>query len=96
MDTGPSRPVLLPAYQAEPPVLDGQLQISLGYFTQEPLAARFVAHLHSLDINARAEPDYERLGPYHWLEVPMPAAGPAELRALDWPAPPPDVSPADC
>ena len=52
-------------YEAEP----GKIRISLGYFTQEALAKKFVDHVLAQGFDARLQHEYYILGPYSWMEV---------------------------
>lgn len=53
---------------------DRRIYISLGYFTQEALAAKYVAHLLERDIKARSRDDYRDIGPHDWMEMSVNAA----------------------
>ena len=63
---------------------DGAMRISLGYFTQEELAAKFMEHLKSLGVVARSRPEYRPLGPYSWMEIPPGQADMAALTGRNW------------
>ncbi len=47
----------------------GEMRISLGYFIQEALAARFAAHLLSRGIEANSRVEYRVMGPFDWMEA---------------------------
>ncbi|NKB61164.1 MAG: hypothetical protein GKR95_03155 [Gammaproteobacteria bacterium] len=63
---------------------DGLIRISLGYFTQEGLAEKFLTHLLSTGIEAKSSPDYRQLGPFHWLEVRMSDGSQVLLESQSW------------
>lgn len=48
---------------------EGKARISLGYFTQEELAGKYVEYLNGLGIDARSQPEYRTLGPFDWMDV---------------------------
>ncbi|MDD9875033.1 MAG: SPOR domain-containing protein [Gammaproteobacteria bacterium] len=53
----------------EPDPADRKIYISLGYFTQEELAAKYVTHLLARDIKASSRDDYRDIGPHDWMEM---------------------------
>lgn len=63
---------------------DGRTRISLGYFTQESLASRFVAHMQSLGVEAESRVSYRELGPLNWLETSIDPLRSEELLAHAW------------
>lgn len=63
---------------------NGEARISLGYFTQEELAAKFVNYLASQDIEAKSQPEYRTLGPYDWMDVTLKSTSRWELLERDW------------
>ena len=65
-------------------VADGSTRISLGYFTQEELATKFMAYLDSLDIAASSQAEYRRLGPFNWMEIPPDQVDSATITGRNW------------
>ena len=63
---------------------NGEARISLGYFTQEELAAKFVNYLSSQNIEAKSQPEYRTLGPYDWMDVTLQSTSRWELLERDW------------
>lgn len=53
----------------EPDPADRKIYISLGYFTQDELAAKYVTHLLARDIKARSRDGYRDIGPHDWMEM---------------------------
>lgn len=47
----------------------GSKKVSLGYFTQEELATKFLGYLESIEVQAKSQPEYRTLGPYNWMEI---------------------------
>ena len=47
----------------------GTKRVSLGYFTQEELATKFLGYLESIDVQAKSQPEYRTLGPFNWMEI---------------------------
>jgi hypothetical protein len=62
----------------------GQARISLGYFTQEELAVKFVDYLVSQKIEAKSQPEYRTLGPYDWMDVRISSGARGVLLSRDW------------
>ena len=67
-------------YQVE----EGVFRVSLGYFTQEELASKFLGYLESIKVQANAQPEYRQLGPYNWLEIPFEAVQLEALSQRNW------------
>jgi hypothetical protein len=63
---------------------NGEARISLGYFTQEELAAKFVDYLSSQNIDAKSQPEYRTLGPYDWMDLRLKSTSRWELLERDW------------
>ncbi|NKB75519.1 MAG: hypothetical protein GKR96_00400 [Gammaproteobacteria bacterium] len=63
---------------------DGLTRISLGYFTQEGLAEKFLSYLVSVDIEAKSLPEYRQLGPFHWLEAKMKEGTEVVIETESW------------
>ncbi len=53
---------------------ESQARISLGYFTQEELADKYVDYLTGLGIDARSQPEYRTLGPFDWMDLSIDSA----------------------
>ena len=64
----------------------GRAHISLGYFTQEALAVKFVAHLLSRGVEANSKPEYRAMGPFNWMEASIDIARRDVLLSHHWPA----------
>ena len=75
---------------------DGSARISLGYFTQKELAAKFLAHLQSIDVQAKSQPEYRQLGPFNWIVIAVDKVEQNRLTAHDWIEPAVSLSPVDC
>ena len=65
-------------------VADGSTRISLGYFTQEELATKFMTYLDSLNIAASSQAEYRRLGPFNWMEIPPGQVDSVTITGRDW------------
>ena len=63
---------------------NGEARISLGYFTQEELAAKFVNYLSSQNIEAKSQPEYRTLGPYDWMDLRLKSTSRWSLLERDW------------
>ncbi len=63
---------------------DNQARISLGYFTQEELADKYVKYLKSQNIPAKSQPEYRTMGPFDWMEVKIDSAVRGDLLSKDW------------
>ena len=62
----------------------GQVRISLGYFTQEELANKFVSHVKGQGFAAQSQPEYRILGPYNWMEAEIPSTRRNLLLQKEW------------
>jgi len=62
----------------------GEARISLGYFTQEELAVKFVDYLVSQQIEAKSQPEYRTLGPFDWMDVKISSGARGVLLSRDW------------
>ena len=60
------------------------VRISLGYFTQEALAVKFIAHLLSQGVEARSRLEYRVMGPFDWMEASLPTADRERLLSRNW------------
>lgn len=63
---------------------NGASLVSLGYFTQQELATKFLSYLSSINVNANSQPEYRKLGPFNWMEIPAESAGLDLLQRHDW------------
>lgn len=63
---------------------DNQARISLGYFTQQQLANKFVAYLSSQNIDVKSQPEYRTIGPFDWMNVKINSAISNRLLVHDW------------
>ncbi len=75
---------------------NGLARISLGYFTQEPLAAKFLDHLQAIGVAARSLSEYQLLGPFNWMEIPVENIEQSILAAHDWQEPAVRLSRIEC
>ena len=75
---------------------NGQVRISLGYFTQEELAGKFMTYLETLDIQARSQEDYRTLGPFSWLILRPAGTVVQAIRTRDWQDPDIGLSEVGC
>lgn len=65
-------------------VENGLARISLGYFTQEELAAKFLEYLNTIDVDAQSQLEYRQLGPFNWMEIPVGNVESGQLSNHDW------------
>ncbi len=63
---------------------DDQARVSLGYFTQEELANKFVEYLVTQDIPAKSQPEYRTMGPFDWMDVKIDSADRGDLLSKQW------------
>jgi hypothetical protein len=63
---------------------NGEARISLGYFTQEELAAKFVDYLSTQEIEAKSQPEYRTLGPFDWMDINVKSTSRWDLLERDW------------
>jgi hypothetical protein len=73
-----------------------QARISLGYFTQEELAAKFLTYLQSIEVDAKSQPEYRRLGPFNWMEIPAAGVDQNRVSTHDWIEPSVEFSKIEC
>ncbi|MEM7194394.1 MAG: hypothetical protein AAF402_05555 [Pseudomonadota bacterium] len=62
----------------------GKARISLGYFTQEELAAKFVTHVQGKGFDAQSQPEYRILGPYNWMEASIDSEKRTQIQNRQW------------
>ena len=74
----------------------GAKRISLGYFTQEKLAAQYLERLESIDAPANSEPEYRTLGPLNWMEISVEPTQQELLNKHNWGDSSINVSHFDC
>lgn len=67
------------------PEARGQVYVSLGYFSQEALAVKFVAHLLTRGIDAKSRAEYRAMGPFDWMEAAVDTTRRDLLLARRWP-----------
>lgn len=67
-------------YQVE----NGSTRVSLGYFTQEALANKFLSYLDSVKIEAKSHSEYRKLGPFNWMEIAAADISSDNLQNRDW------------
>ncbi|MCY3769800.1 MAG: SPOR domain-containing protein [Gammaproteobacteria bacterium] len=77
-------------------VEDGSFRISLGYFTQEALAEKFVVHLKSIGVTAEHQSEYQKLGAFNWMEIPVTSVEESRLNAQNWGEPAVSLSRVEC
>ena len=64
---------------------DGKERISLGYFTQDELALRYVEYLQNdRGVDALTQPEYRTLGPFFWMDVSAENGYLGQLLERDW------------
>jgi hypothetical protein len=61
-----------------------QTRISMGYFTQETLAIKYVAYLKTLDLTTQTESDYRDLASQDWIEAIIADNHQASYLARKW------------
>ncbi|MGR3914183.1 MAG: hypothetical protein OD918_06610 [Gammaproteobacteria bacterium] len=63
----------------------GEVRVSLGYFIQPALAARYIANLRALhDIHAKKSVEYPKMGPHDWIEASIDPAQRETLASRVW------------
>ncbi len=62
----------------------GSARISLGYFTQQELATKFLEYLESIEVEANSQPEYRKLGPFNWMEIPVGSVEESQIISHDW------------
>ena len=77
-------------------LINGKIRISLGYFTQQELAEKFLSRIESANIHAKSEREYRQLGPFNWLIIPVGSGWGKQLITHDWGEPAVAVSRIDC
>jgi len=81
----------------EPDPARRKIYISLGYFTQEELAAKYVTHLLGRDIKANSRDDYRDIGPHDWMEMSVNTGDRRDLLlSRNWAEPSAVVVEVDC
>jgi len=73
-----------------------QARISLGYFNQKELAEKFLQHLQSIDVDAKSQPEFRRLGPFNWMEIPIEGVDQNRISTHNWIEPTVDFSKVEC
>ena len=73
-----------------------EVRISLGYFTQEELAEKFIAHLVSQSIKANSRKEYRAIGPFDWMEAAIDTQRRDSLLSRRWPGKGVAVLKVDC
>lgn len=63
---------------------NGLIRISMGLFSQEELAEKHLNYLISNQYEAKLQPEYRRLGPLNWMEIPSAGIDQARLLGHDW------------
>ncbi len=63
---------------------NGLIRISMGLFSQEELAEKHLNYLISNQYEAKLQPEYRRLGPLNWMEIPSADIDQARLLGHDW------------
>ena len=63
---------------------NGLIRISMGLFSQEELAEKHLNYLISNQYEAKFQPEYRRLGPFNWMEIPSADIDQAQLSGHDW------------
>jgi len=63
----------------------GEVRISLGYFIQPALAARYIANLRALHgVEAKKGVEYPKMGPHDWIEASIDPAQREALASRAW------------
>ena len=75
---------------------DGNARVSLGYFTQEELAVKYVNYLTGQGIDARSQPEYRTLGPFNWMDIRVESGEAGELLGKQWDTEGVNVSEKSC
>lgn len=71
-------------------------RISLGYFTEQALATKFLTHLQSIDIPAKSQLEYRQLGPLNWTIITVDSVQQNRAANHDWVENAVGLSPVDC
>lgn len=75
---------------------EGSARVSLGYFTQEELATKYVNYLTGQGIDARSQPEYRTLGPFNWMDIRVKRSSIDGLLEKQWAADDVKVSEKRC
>jgi len=75
---------------------EGTTRVSLGYFTQEALATKFLGYLKTIDVEASSQPEFRTLGPFNWLEISVEGTNLDQLTGHNWKANNIGLSRVDC
>jgi hypothetical protein len=75
---------------------EGKARISLGYFTQEELATKYVDYLTGQEIQAQSQPEYRTLGPFNWMDIMLESVERSGLLGRQWNADDVNVAEKDC
>jgi hypothetical protein len=79
-------------YQVE----NGSTRVSLGYFTQEELANKFLNYLQGIKVVAKSQPEYRILGPFNWMQFNNPGDNLKALQQHQWNEAKAGLSQLDC
>ncbi len=63
---------------------NGLTRISMGVFSQEELAQKYLDYLKNNRYEARFQPEYRRLGPLNWIEISSTDMQKEQLSGHDW------------
>lgn len=74
----------------------GITRVSLGYFTQEELATKFLGYLKTIDVEASSQPEFRTLGPFNWMEISVEGTNLDQLTSHNWKANNIGLSRVDC
>ena len=75
---------------------DNQARISLGYFTQEELAVKFVEYLVGQGVEAKSQPEYRTLGPFDWMDLQIDSQRREEVLSGKWGAEGVEITERQC
>lgn len=79
-------------YQVE----NGSTRVSLGYFTQEELANKFLNYLQGIKVIAKSQPEYRTLGPFNWMQFNNSGSNLKALQQHQWNEAKVGLSQLDC
>ncbi len=63
---------------------NGLTRISMGLFSQEELAEKYLDYLASNQYEAKFQPEYRRLGPLNWMEISSAEIDYAQVSGHEW------------
>ncbi len=75
---------------------NGLTRISMGLFSQEELAEKYLDYLASNQFEAKFQPEYRHLGPLNWMEITSADMDRAQVSGHDWGESGVGMAPVNC